>query len=120
MAGRLHRLARRFGRSDEELLSDEIREWAESIPGTRRIASCPSRDRVRITGVVRRITVRPQDGSTTLEAVVTDGTGEMTAQWSGRGRIEGLQLGTRVILEGMVGQQRHGRPRIVNPEFEFA
>lgn len=73
-----------------------------------------------MSGAVQRITLRPRDGSTTLEAVVTDGTGEITAAWSGRERIEGLHLGTRLVLEGVVGTSRHGGPRMVNPDFEFA
>ncbi len=118
--GWLRRLFARARQTDEERLSDEVLEWAEQIPGTRRIESCPSREQVRITGVVRRLTVRPQDGSTTLEAVITDGTGEITAQWTGRDHIQGPHLGTRVILEGVVGERRVGRPRMVNPDFEFA
>ncbi len=116
----LRRLLVRAGQTDEQRLSDEVREWAESVPATMRIDRCPSRERVRITGVVRRLTIRPQNGSSTLEAVVTDGTGEIAAQWTGRDHIEGLHLGTRVVLEGMLGEQRHAGPRMVNPEFEFA
>lgn len=116
----LRRAVDRAGQTDEERLSDELREWAESVADTRRIDACPTRQRVRVTGVVRRLTVRPQDGSMTLEAVVTDGTGEITAQWTGRDHIEGLHLGTRVILEGMLGERRHAGPRMVNPDFEFA
>ena len=117
--GWLRRILNRARQSDEERLSDEVRAWADRIPGTKRIAECPNRQQARVTGVVRRLTVRPQNGSSTLEAVVTDGTGELTAQWTGRDHIPGLHLGTRVVLEGMLGEQRHGRPRMVNPDFEF-
>jgi RecG-like helicase len=110
----------RAGQTDEERLSDEILEWAESVPGTRRMDACPAREPVRVTGVVNRLTVRPQDGSVTLEAVVTDGSGEIVAAWTGRDHIEGLHLGTRLVLEGVIGRQRHGRSRMVNPDFEFA
>jgi RecG-like helicase len=116
----LQRVFQRLGRTDEERLSDEVLEWAERVPDTRRIAECPSREKVRVTGVVKRLTVRPQDGSVSLEALLTDGTGEMAAVWMGRHRIEGLHLGSRVTLRGVVAQPRHGRPRMVNPEFEFA
>jgi RecG-like helicase len=118
--GRFGRFFQRLGRTDEERLSDEVREWADTVPDTRRIGACPSREPVRITGIVRRLTVRPMDGSVTLEALVSDGTGEMNAVWTGRPHIEGLQLGSRLVLEGVVAEQRHGRPRMVNPEFEFA
>jgi RecG-like helicase len=110
----------RMGRTDEERLSEEVREWAKSVPDTRTIGGCPSREPVRITGVVKRLTVRPQDGSASLEALVTDGTGEMAAIWHGRSHIEGLQLGSRLVLKGVVAQTRHGRVKMVNPDFEFA
>ena len=118
--GWFRRFLRRAGQSDEERLSEEILEWAESVPDTRRMAACPVRQPVRVTGVVNRLTVRPQDGSVTLEAVVTDGSGEITAAWTGRDHIEGVHLGTRLVLHGVIGPQRHGRSRMVNPDFEFA
>jgi hypothetical protein len=117
--GWLHRLRRFFTQSDEERLLDETREWAESVPGTRRIAGCPSREPVRLAGTVSRLRLRPTDGSITLEAVVSDGTGEVTAAWLGRSHIPGLALGTPVVLEGVVGPGRDGL-RMVNPRFEFA
>jgi len=39
--------------------------------------------------------------------------------WMGRRSIHGLNLGTRLIVEGMLAEQRSGR-RVVNPTFEFA
>jgi RecG-like helicase len=116
----LRRVLDRMGRTDEERLSEETRDWADSVSDTRRISDCPSREPVRITGVVKRLTVRPQDGSASLEALVTDGTGEMAAVWMGRTHIEGLHLGTRVILRGVIAPSRHSRPKMVNPDFEFA
>ena len=117
--GWLRRLRRFFTQSDEERLASEIREWAESVLGTTRIASCPSRQEVRIAGMVTRLRLRPMDGSMSLEAVVSDGTGEVTAAWMGRSHIPGLTLGTPVILEGLLSQDRSGL-RMVNPRFEFA
>jgi RecG-like helicase len=117
--GKLSRFFGGFTRTDEERLDEEVREWAKSIPDTDRISQCPSREPVRISGVVRRLTLRPSDGSITLEAVVTDGTGEVTAMWTGRDHIPGLALGTQVVLEGVLGKDR-SRQRMVNPDFEFA
>ena len=117
--GWLRRLRRFFTESDEERLADETREWAEGIPGARRIAGCPSREQVRVAGLVSRLRLRPMDGSMTLEAVISDGTGEVTASWTGRSHIPGLTLGTPVVVEGVVAQDRTGL-RMVNPRFEFA
>ncbi len=112
-------LFHRFAQTDEERLAHETRSWAEKIPGTRPIASCPSREPVKIAGMVNRLTLRPMDGTVSLEAVVSDGTGEVTAAWMGRSHIPGLALGTGVVLEGVLGKDRDGL-RMVNPSFEFA
>ena len=103
--------------TDEERLAEEIREWAESIPGTMRIAECPSRKPIRVAGVVRRLTLRPREDS--MEAVISDGTGEASAMWTGRSNIPGLSLGSRVTLEGVLSSERE-RVRMVNPRYEFA
>jgi hypothetical protein len=107
----------RLVQTDEERLAEEIREWAESVPGTTRIAECPSRKPVHVAGVVQRLTIRPREDC--MEAVVSDGTGEVTAVWTGRSHIPGLSLGSRVILEGVLSSER-GRVRVVNPRYEFA
>jgi hypothetical protein len=116
--GRLRQMLDRLRQTDEDRLADETRAWAETVPQTQRIGDCPVRERVRIAGAVRRLTVRPVEGFESLEAVISDGTGEVTAQWMGRSQIPGLRLGTRLILEGVMG--RNEPLKIVNPQFEFA
>ncbi len=117
--GLFKRIAKFFTQSDEDRLDDEIREWAGKVSGTRRIEGCPSREPVKIAGWVSRLSLRPKNGSTTLEAVISDGTGEVTAAWLGRSSIAGLSLGSGVILEGVIASDRDGF-RMVNPRFEFA
>jgi RecG-like helicase len=115
----LGRFLHRLSRTDEEILRDEVREWADAVPGTVRIGDCPQRRRVRVCGVVRRLTLRPQGDSHSLEVVIYDGTGELTAAWTGRDHIPGLSIGTQLILEGVPSVDRTGM-RMVNPAFEFA
>ena len=117
--GWFRRLRSFFTQSDEQRLAEETRRWAERIPGTRPIKGCPSREPVKVAGAVSRLRLRPSNGSVTLEAVVSDGTGEVTASWMGRSHIPGLGLGTGVVLEGVVATGRDGL-RMVNPRFEFA
>ncbi len=114
----LRRWASRFAESDQERLAKEILDWASSVEGTVRIGEAPLREHVKVAGVVNRLTVRPVEGLQSIEAAVSDGTGEATAVWMGRTSIPGLVLGTRVILEGVMGKQR-GRKVIVNPRYEF-
>jgi RecG-like helicase len=111
----LHRMAE----SDEQRMAAEIQAWASAIPGTVPIAEVPTRTPVKLAGVVKRITVHPEHGLEALEALLTDGTGEMSVMWMGRRSIGGLTLGTRVVVQGVVGEQRQGR-RMVNPSFEFS
>jgi len=116
--GALRRFLDKLGESDDARLAAEIQTWASSVPGTCRISECPMRQSVKIAGVVKRITVFPIEGKESLEALVSDGTGEMAVVFMGRRGIPGLGLGTRVIVEGVAGEQR-GERRMVNPRFEF-
>ena len=113
------RFFRRMAESDEQRYAEEIRTWAEQVPGSVRIADGMPRQRVKLAGVVRRITVRPLEGHESLEAILFDGTSEVTVVWMGRRAIRGLSLGTRLIVEGLLAEQR-GERRLVNPTFEFA
>lgn len=112
-------LGHRLSQSDEEFLADETEAWANEIDGTVRLRDVPLREPVRIAGVVSRITVVPSEGRRAIEALISDGTGEVTASWMGRTSIQGVVLGTRLVLEGVVAQTREGK-RIVNPRYEFA
>jgi RecG-like helicase len=105
--------------SDEERLREEIQAWATRVPGAVPIAEAPTRTPVTLAGVVKRITVHPEHGLEALEALLTDGTAEMSVLWMGRRSIPGLTLGTRVVVEGVIGEQKQGR-RMVNPRFEFS
>ena len=112
------RFFRRMSESDEQRYAEEIEKWSDSIAGTVRIREARLRERVKLAGVVRRITVRPLEGHESLEALLYDGTGEVTVVWMGRRTIPGLDLGTHVVVEGLLADQR-GERRLVNPSFEF-
>ncbi len=113
------RFFRRMAESDEQRYAEEIEAWAAKIPETVRIRDAPTRSKVRLAGVVRRITVRPLEGEESLEAVLYDGTGEVTVVWMGRRSIHGLNLGTRLVVEGFLAEKLHAGRRVVNPSFEF-
>jgi RecG-like helicase len=116
--GVLKRVFGRLTESDEARLAEEIRSWACTVPGAVPIAQVPLRVPVKIAGVVRRITVFPLEGQESLEAILSDGTGDATVVFMGRRGIRGLTLGTRLIVEGVLAE-KDGRLRMVNPRFEF-
>jgi len=117
--GALRRFLSRLAETDEKRLDEELTAWASKIPGTVRIAEAPVRERVKLAGMVRRITVRPVEGFEALEIVLTDGTGLVAARWLGRRSIPGLALGSRLVIEGVLGLEQ-GVRKVVNPTFEFA
>jgi len=113
---------RTFGKlsqDESERRATTIREWAASQPGVTLISDVKPRTVSRVAGIVEGIRVRPREGVPAIEAVVTDGSGTVTAVWLGRRVLPGLQLGRRLILEGRLG----GDPRnlqLMNPRYEFA
>jgi hypothetical protein len=118
LMGAIRRFLDRLVQTDEERLAEELREWAATVPGTVRIAKAATRQRVKLAGMVRRITVRPIEGFEALEVVLDDGTGEVSARWLGRRSIPGLVLGSRLVIDGVIGEDQ-GVRRVVNPTFEF-
>lgn len=117
--GLIRRLLERLNESDETRLAEETRTWANRVQGSVRIADAPLRQPVRIAGVIRRMTVLPMQGKEALQALISDGTGEVTIVFMGRRGIGGLSLGKRVVVEGVLAQHR-GVVRMVNPRLEFA
>ena len=117
--GRFRRYLDRLTETDEERLAQELSSWSAHVPDTVRVADAKARERVRVAGMVRRITVEPVEGFEALSIVLYDGTGLLTARWLGRRKIPGLVLGSRLILEGVLGEQQ-GQRQMVNPTFEFA
>ena len=116
--GAFRRFLNRLTESDEQRLAEELRTWASTVPGTVRIADAPLRERVKVAGMVRRITVRPVEGFEALEVMLTDGTADLSARWLGRRSIPGLVLGSRLSIEGVLGKEQ-GVRRMVNPVYEF-
>ena len=117
--GVFRRFFDKVSESDEARHAAEIKAWSDKIPGTVRIADAAPRQRVRIAGVVKRLTVFPMEGKESLEALVSDGSGEALLVFMGRRGIQGLTLGTRVVVEGVLGDNR-GVPRMINPRLEFS
>ena len=113
------RLRQRLSQDRADLRADTIRAWAASVEGVTAIGDADPRSVVRLAGVVENVRVRPREGVPAFEAVVSDGTGTVTAVWLGRRVIPGLALGSRLIIEGRLGGDRD-RMQVVNPSFEFA
>jgi hypothetical protein len=109
----------RLNQSDEARLAEELQAWAsKAVPDSVRIVAAQPRTKVCLVGVVRRITIRPVHGFDALQVQLYDGTADATILWLGRRSIQGLTLGSRLMVRGMLGLER-GERRIVNPTYEF-
>jgi hypothetical protein len=71
---------------------------------------------VRVAGEVKRTVVAPRSGIPTLEVVISDGHGEVTAVFSGRRSIPGVINGRCLALEG-VARPDKGRHIMMNPVY---
>jgi len=113
------RFFKRLVQDESERRAGQIRAWADGVPGTTRITDAEPRSVARIAGVVEGLRVRPREGVPAIEAVIGDGTGQVTAVWLGRRQISGLTLGARVVVEGRLGGDT-AHLQLMNPITEFA
>jgi amino acid transporter len=90
----------------------------ERVPGCTAIADVRYRDRVRVAGRVRSMRVAPQHDAPVLELVIDDGSAAMSVVFLGRRQLAGVDIGSRVVVEGTVGLH-HQRLAILNPTYEM-
>jgi amino acid transporter len=92
--------------------------FGDRASGAAPIGQVEWRQRVRVAGRIRSVRVQPRAGTSNLECVLADRTGQLLLVFQGRRRIPGIQPGARLLVEGMVGDWGH-RPAILNPDYEL-
>lgn len=82
------------------------------------IADAADRERVRLRGTLRTVTLRPRGGVPALEADLYDGSDSLTLVWLGRRRIAGIEPGRTIEVSGRIG--RYDGARIIyNPRYDL-
>ncbi len=76
------------------------------------------RRRAHIRGQVTSILTAPSGGAPRVDVEVWDTTGGITLQFLGRREIAGLEVGSTICAEGMVGEDE-GSLTILNPSYEI-
>lgn len=115
---RLRRTLSRWANPDDQHAHDMRREFAAVEAGLDRIGEAPDRERVRLRGTLRSVTLRPRGGVPALEAELYDGTGSITVIWLGRRQITGVVPGRSMEIQGRIG--RHdGHRMMYNPRYEL-
>ncbi len=95
--------------------ADAISHYEEKVTPIGKISW---RKRAHVTGRVTAIRPAAMDSAPTLEVEIWDETGGVTLQFLGRREIAGLEVGSVMIAEGMVGEQ-NGALTILNPSYEI-
>ena len=95
--------------------TNEISHYEEKVTPIGKISW---RKRAHVTGHVTAIRPAAMDSAPTLEVEIWDETGGVTLQFLGRREIAGLEVGSVMIAEGMVGEQ-NGALTILNPSYEI-
>ncbi|MGN6695874.1 MAG: OB-fold nucleic acid binding domain-containing protein [Aquihabitans sp.] len=85
---------------------------------THPIAEVRHRERAQVQGRARSVRVRPWGDVPTLELVLADATAAITVAFLGRRRLAGVDPGSVLTVEGMVGG-RNGKLVILNPAYRL-
>ena len=104
-------------RAQSEFLSDKTRAShfsAEIMP----IGKISWRNRAHIQGRVSALKSSPSSNAPRIDVEVWDESGGVTLQFLGRREIAGLEVGSVLRAEGMVGE-REGALTILNPSYEI-
>jgi hypothetical protein len=105
--------------TDSEETEAHLDELALStISGTTPISALQPRQRARVAGRVRSITVQPWGNVPTLQVQLTDDQGKLVVAFLGRRQIAGLVPGSRIVVDGTVTDRR-GQLVMINPDYEF-
>ncbi len=102
----------------EQQEAHEDEKVREGVQGAVPIARVRARQRVKVAGRVKSVTVQPWGSVPTLEVQLADDEGKLTVAFLGRRQISGLEPGSRLIVEGAVSDRR-GKLVMINPDYEF-
>jgi amino acid transporter len=95
--------------------SEPVSHYAENMTP---IGKITWRNRAHVQGRVTSIKTAPHGSAPTVDVEVWDETGGVTLQFLGRREIAGLDVGSQLQAEGMVGET-DGSLTILNPSYEI-
>ncbi len=110
---RLRRSLSRWADSEDQHARD-LRKTHAGPPGETCIADAPDRERVRLRGTVKTVTLRPRGGVPALEAELDDGTGVIADRLAGPSPDRRRGPGPRDVRRGP-DRHRDRSPRRVQP-----
>jgi len=94
---------------------EPVSHYTEDITS---IGAIQWRKRARVEGRVTSIKTAPRGAAPTLQVEIWDESGGVSLQFLGRREIAGLEVGSQMRAEGMVGEEE-GSMIILNPSYEL-
>jgi amino acid transporter len=94
---------------------EPMSHYAENVTP---IGNIEWRKRAQVQGRVTSIKTAPRGSAPTLEVEIWDETGGVSLHFLGRREIAGLEVGSQLRAEGMVGEEE-GSMVILNPSYEL-
>ena len=94
---------------------EPISHYAENVT---KIGEIEWRKRAQVQGRVTSIKTAPRGSAPALQVEIWDETGGVSLQFLGRREIAGLEVGSQMRAEGMVGEEG-GSMVILNPSYEL-
>jgi hypothetical protein len=94
---------------------EPVSHYAENVTA---IGDIEWRKRAQVQGRVTSIKTAPRGSAPTLEIEIWDETGGVSLHFLGRREIAGLEIGSQLRAEGMVGEEE-GSMVILNPSYEL-
>jgi amino acid transporter len=94
---------------------EPVSHYAENVTP---IGKIEWRKRAQVQGRVTSIKAAPRGSAPVLEVEIWDETGGVALQFLGRREIAGLEVGSQLRAEGMVGEEE-GSMVILNPSYEL-
>jgi amino acid transporter len=89
-----------------------------AVEGAVPISELQPRQRAKVAGRVKSVTVKPWGDTASLQVQLADDNGKMVVAFLGRRQIAGLTPGSKVVVEGTVADVR-GQLGMINPDYEF-
>lgn len=100
----------------DDARAQDLRAWRRQFGDSCAIADVAPRTPCVCLGVVRIIRLVPGKA---LEITVEDGTGRLTAVFTGRNRLRGLEMGSGLRVRGTVLVDEQGHRTMRNPDWSL-
>jgi hypothetical protein len=117
----LKKALKKFTTPVSVLDKEDLQQFCSLQHGTTPIDQLQPRQEADVVGEIKNLRVVPKpNGTSWLEASVTDGSGTLTVMWTGRRKIAGVKPGARLQVGGRAAPNGPGkRLLMINPRYEL-